>query len=307
MRKFKESLREIFISPTQTILQAIQMLNDTASQILLVVGEADHLEGTLTDGDIRKAIGEGKALDTHIGLVCNMSPKTLSTRSYEEALSLMNQYGFSRVPILNENGVPIDIICMEDILPVQLVHEKKLNKVVIMAGGRGSRLDPITRIIPKPLLPIGDKPMLDLIMESFVKCGFSDFLISVNYRKDFIKTWLAERSDLPFSVACVEEEAFLGTAGSLALMKEFLKETFFVSNCDILVDVNYTSALEFHRDNGYAFTVVGALKKVNVPYGVIHLRGGRVRLHRGKTRRPADREHRRLYSGATVRGADQRG
>ncbi|NLD97891.1 MAG: CBS domain-containing protein, partial [Synergistaceae bacterium] len=267
MRKFKDSLRKIFICPTQTILQAIQMLNDTASQILLVVGEEDRLTGTLTDGDIRKAISDGKALDTPICLVCNMSPKTLFNRSYEEALSLMNQYGFSRVPILDENGVPIDIICMEDILPGQLVHQKRLNKVVIMAGGRGSRLDPITRIIPKPLLPIGDKPILELIMESFVKCGFSDFLISVNYRKDFIKTWLAERSDLPFSVTCVEEGTFLGTAGSLALMKEFLKETFFVSNCDILVDVNYTSALEFHRENGYAFTVVGALKKVNVPYG----------------------------------------
>ena len=143
-----------------------------------------------------------------------------------------------------------------------------------MAGGRGSRLDPITRIIPKPLLPVGDKPMLELIMESFVKCGFHDFLLSINYRKDFIKTWLAERGNLPGSVTCVEEQEFLGTAGSLALMKDFLKETFFVSNCDILVDVNYTSALQFHCENGYALTVIGALKKINVPYGVIYLKGG---------------------------------
>ena len=143
-----------------------------------------------------------------------------------------------------------------------------------MAGGRGSRLDPITRIVPKPLLPIGDKPMMELIMESFGRSGFSEFLLSINYRKDFIKTYLAERSDLPFSISCVEEETFLGTAGSLALMKDMLRRTFFVSNCDILVDVDYLAALEFHQQNGYAFTIIGALKKVNVPYGVIHLKGG---------------------------------
>ena len=185
----------------------------------------------------------------------------------------MNQYGISRVPILNK----IEFRLTSFIWRVFFQGNsfiKKIEQVVIMAGGRGSRLDPITRIIPKPLLPIGDKPMLELIMESFATSGFRDFLISINYRKDFIKTWLAERSDLPCSVACVEEEEFLGTAGSIALMKEELKETFFVSNCDILVDVNYASALEFHRENGYSLTIVGALKKVNVPYGVIHLKEG---------------------------------
>ena len=96
----------------------------------------------------------------------------------------------------------------------------------------------------------------------------------INYRKDFIKTYLVERSDLPFVITCVEEESFLGTAGSLSLMKDQLTQTFFVSNCDILVDVNYLSALEFHEEKGYAFTIVGVLKKVNVPYGVIHLREG---------------------------------
>lgn len=270
----KHDIRRITISETRTILEAVQLLNETASQILFIVDGRGSLKGTIADGDIRRAIISGKELSSSVRDVYNPNPKSLSSRSLDEAKALMEEHGITRIPVVNNANEPVSVICIEDILSCKRTVEDRPNMVVIMAGGRGSRLDPITRIIPKPLLPIGDKPMLELIMESFVKCGFCNFLISVNYRKDFIKTWLAERGDLSCSVACVEEEEFLGTAGSLALMKDSLKETFFVSNCDILVDVNYASALEFHRENGYSLTVVGALKKVNVPYGVIHLKGG---------------------------------
>jgi len=269
----KKQVEGIKIVREKTILEGMQQLNDTASQILLVVDDDGKLFGSLTDGDIRRAIGDGKPLQTCVGEICNTSPKTLSRYSKEAALRLMEEFSISRIPVVDSNGVPIAVVSMTDILPEEDEAVRE-NKVVIMAGGRGSRLDPITRIVPKPLLPVGDKPMLELIMESFAKCGFSEFLLSINYRKDFIKTYLAERSDLPFSISCIEEDTFLGTAGSLALMKEKLTETFFVSNCDILVDVNYISALEFHEENECAFTMVGALKKVSVPYGVIHLRNG---------------------------------
>ncbi len=273
MLQKKKQVEGIKIVREKTILEGMQQLNDTASQILLVVDDDGKLFGSLTDGDIRRAIGDGKPLQTCVGEICNTSPKTLSRYSKEAALRLMEEFSISRIPVVDSNGVPIAVVSMTDILPEEDEAVRE-NKVVIMAGGRGSRLDPITRIVPKPLLPVGDKPMLELIMESFAKCGFSEFLLSINYRKDFIKTYLAERSDLPFSISCIEEDTFLGTAGSLALMKEKLTETFFVSNCDILVDVNYISALEFHEENECAFTMVGALKKVSVPYGVIHLRNG---------------------------------
>lgn len=265
---------KLFIAESESILHSIQKLNDTASQILLVVDESGRLKGTLTDGDIRRAIAGGKDLSSPVGKVCNVSPKTIGSRSPEKALEVMERYSISRIPVLNVRGEPIDVMYIEDMLSERYRVEPRPNKVVVMAGGRGSRLDPITKIVPKPLLPVGDKSMLELIMESFAACGFSEFLLSVNYKKDFIKTYLAERSDLPFSISCIEEESFLGTAGSLALMNDRLTETFFVSNCDILVDVNHISALEFHEENGYAFTMIGALKKVNVPYGVIHLRNG---------------------------------
>lgn len=267
-------VRKIVIEESKSILEAIQQLNDTSSQILFVVEGSGRLKGTLTDGDIRRTVAAGRELSTRVGGACNTDPKSIRSHSSAKARVLMERYGISRIPVVDAEGKPAGVIYVEDLLPDECRVEPRPNKVVVMAGGRGSRLDPITRIVPKPLLPVGDKPMLELIMESFAACGFSDFLLSINYRKDFIKTYLAERHDLPFSITCVEEEDFLGTAGSLALMKDRLRETFFVSNCDILVDVNYTSALEFHEENCCAFTMVGALKKVNVPYGVIYLQGG---------------------------------
>ena len=266
----KKQIDQITISRHKTILEGIQQLNDTASQILLVVDENKKLLGSLTDGDIRRAICEGKPLQVCVEEVCNKSPKVLTHYSKEAAFCIMEKYSISRIPVIDANGIPVSLISITDVLPDK-EGEQYANKVVIMAGGRGSRLDPITRIVPKPLLPVGDKPMLELIMESFARSGFSDFLLSINYRKDFIKTYLAERSDLPFSISCIEEESFLGTAGSLALMKDCLTQTFFVSNCDILVDVNYVKAIEHHNKNGNAFTIIGALKKVSVPYGVIRL------------------------------------
>lgn len=276
MKKFEKQqyIRRITIPETKTILEAVRILNETASQILFIVDEQGRLKGTLTDGDIRRGIISGKELSASIRDVYNSTPKSLSSHSFREAKMLMETYGISRIPVLNNKNQPVSLICFEDILAGEQAVEQRTNKVVVMAGGRGSRLEPITRIVPKPLLPVGEKPMLELIMESFATCGFRDFLLSLNYRKDFIKTYLAERNDLPFTIFYVEEETFLGTAGSLALMRDHLEETFFVSNCDILVDVNYTSALEFHQENHYAFTIVGALKTVNVPYGVIHLNNG---------------------------------
>lgn len=267
----ERNVKRLLLNDSTTVLEAVQHLNETGSQILFIIDDSGKLVGTLTDGDIRRCVGVGKPLSTPVGDACNHSPKSVSSFSPGRARALMERYGISRVPVVDGKGVPVDVIFLEDVLSVDIEVEQRENKVVIMAGGRGSRLDPITRIVPKPLLPVGDKPMLELIMESFARSGFSEFLLSINYRKDFIKTYLAERSDLPFSISCIEEESFLGTAGSLALMKESLTETFFVSNCDILVDVNYVKAIEYHNKNRNAFTIIGALKKVSVPYGVIRL------------------------------------
>lgn len=270
--KSRTEIEALLIDEHMSILTAIQRLNETASQLLLVVNASRVLLGTLTDGDIRRAIVEGKQLSSvPVIEACNSKPKTLRSFDASAAKKLMRKHGISRVPVVDPKGVPLGLIRLEDIAESEDPAPSRTGKVVIMAGGKGTRLEPITRIVPKPLLPVGDKPMLELIMDSFAKEGFRSFLVSINYKKEFIKTYIAERRDLTYDIRCVEEEDFLGTAGSLKLMEKDLTETFFVSNCDILVDMSYLSALEYHCEEGNSITIVGALKKVSVPYGVIRM------------------------------------
>ena len=267
----QKDISGLLINRCASILEAIQKLNETGSQLLLVVDSKGLLRGIITDGDIRRAIVDGKPLSSPVSGICNPSPKTLRCFDYSAARRLMRKNSITRIPVVDSNGVPIGLIRLEDAAENVICPAIMTNKVVIMAGGKGTRLEPITRIVPKPLLPIGEKPMMELIMDSFAKEGFRTFLVSINYKKEFIKTYIAERRDLAYAIRCVEEEDFLGTAGSLKLMEKDLYETFFVSNCDILVDMSYLSALEYHSEEGNSITIVGALKKVSVPYGVIRM------------------------------------
>jgi dTDP-glucose pyrophosphorylase len=260
------------VSMNDTILRGIQVLNEASIQILLVTDDEERLVGTVTDGDIRRAIYVGVPMSNAIYEICNKSFKSLRRYDRDAALALYEERGIRRVPITDDRGRAVDIIFIEDVLSKNDMSPV-VNKVVVMAGGRGSRLDPITRIVPKPLLPIGDRPILELIMNSFYNQGYEKFILSVNYKKDFIKSYFAER-DLPYGLDYVEEPGFMGTAGSLALMSEDLKETFFLTNCDILVEMNYRSAYREHVKQGNAITVVGVLKNFSIPYGVIKIQDG---------------------------------
>lgn len=268
----KISVDSVSVSECATILQGIQCLNESNAQILLVVDENGRLVGTVTDGDIRRAIYVGKPLADAVGDICNRNFKFMSSYDPDLALSYYENYGIRRIPILDD-GVAQDIVFIEDVLAGSVLLPSK-GKVVIMAGGRGSRLDPITRVVPKPLLPIGDRPILELIMDSFYGQGYEDFILSLNYKKDFIRGYFAERGELPYHIDYVEEENFMGTAGSLSLMKERLTETFFLTNCDILVEMNYRSAFREHVKQENALTVIGVLKNFNIPYGVIQIENG---------------------------------
>ena len=268
----KELVDSVSIGADRTILQGIQRLNEANAQILLVTAPDGRVLGTVTDGDIRKAIYVGKPLSGAIGEICNGDFKSLRTRDDEAVISLYEDYEIRRVPILDDAGRAVEVVFIEDIVePRDIAHDRK---VVVMAGGRGQRLDPIPRVVPKPLLPIGDRPIVELIMDTFSAHGYKNFLLSVNYKKDFVKGYFAERGELPYNIEYVEESYFMGTAGSLSLMKGLLTEAFYLTNCDILVDMNYKSAYREHRKQRNAITVVGVLKNVSIPYGVIKIEDG---------------------------------
>lgn len=275
----KIQLQSLCIAPAETIKEAMHCLNKTGRRILFVVEKSSgRLLGTLTDGDIRRGLLHGLGFGDSAAKVMHQSFYAMPSSMpflHQKANELMTEQKFDHVPIVNEHGVLVDVISREDLSKMEPKKERIAyeNRVVIMAGGRGTRLDPVTRILPKPLVPVGNKPMLEHIMERFNTRGFSRFIYTLNYKKEYIKLFLKEFKS-PYMIEWVEESDFLDTAGSLALLHDKLKETFFVINCDSLIDVDFEDVLRWHRQEQATITIVGCHKEVSVPFGVLQCQNG---------------------------------
>lgn len=276
-----EKLKSLLISPDTTIKQAMQRLNETAKKILFVVDESNQLLGTVTDGDIRRGIINGQSFGDEVRTVMNekfISIKQDEQNLEESAKRLMIETEIEQIPVLDDRGEIIDVLLWTDFLGDKInITEKQLleNYVVIMAGGKGTRLDPFTKILPKPLIPIGDKPVIELIMDRFYQNGFNKFIYTLNYKKDYLKLFLKE-NNFPYIIDWVEEEDFLGTAGSLSLLADKVFDTFFVVNCDSLLDVNFEDILKWHKDHKASMTVIGCHNEVKIPFGVLKMSDGKL-------------------------------
>jgi NDP-sugar pyrophosphorylase family protein len=189
----------------------------------------------------------------------------------EKAKQMMVELQIEAIPIVNDNHVPIDIIFFREVVePGQKRYEQIDVPVVIMAGGKGARLYPYTNVLPKPLIPIGPTTILERIINSFQKNGCNEFWLTLNYKKNLIKAYLDEK-EKDYQIRYVEEEDFWGTCGGIRLLKDNLSQTFFVSNCDVLLDIDYADLFHFHRMNQNEITVVTSLNHMQIPYGVIEL------------------------------------
>jgi NDP-sugar pyrophosphorylase family protein len=183
-----------------------------------------------------------------------------------------------QVPVIDGRGAIVDVLLWVDFLgerrtPAPRSAVSKDNPVVIMAGGKGTRLDPFTKVLPKPLIPVGDKPIIETIMDRFYENGFSRFILVINYKKEMIKAYFGERT-LPYRVTFVEEQEFYGTAGGLSLLRDALTQTFIVTNCDTVLEGSYTDLFQWHRDHGNIMTIIGSHKEITVPYGVLCMNNG---------------------------------
>lgn len=277
----KAKLQSLLVFPYVTIKQAMQKLSETAEKILFVVNEDNVLVGTINDGDIRRALINGSKFGDHVGNVMHKSFVSVDRdvadiEGYSKKLMLEKK--IEQIPVLDKTGIINDVILWTDIIgegkrsePANLSD----TPVVIMAGGRGTRLDPFTRILPKPLIPIGNKPVIEIIMERFYKYGFYKFFYTLNYKKEYLKLFLTENK-FPYTIDVVEEDDFLGTAGGLALLKDKIKETFFVVNCDSLLDVNFDDILKWHKKHKTAMTLIGCHNEVKIPFGVLQLSDGKL-------------------------------
>jgi dTDP-glucose pyrophosphorylase len=255
-----------------SIISAMKLMDEIKRKLLFIVKPDQKFIGVLSLGDIQRAIINQKSLETPITKILR-NDITVSTteQSYEEIKQEMLEKRAEAMPIIDKNGYLTNVLYWEDIMDDDTLKTKtQFNiPIVIMAGGQGTRLKPLTNVIPKPLIPIGDKTILEEIMDSFKAYGCENFHISVNYKAEMIRYYLEKQSVSKYNVSYFQEDKPLGTAGSLHLLDTALNDTFFVSNCDILIDQDYSEILAYHRENKNELTVVAALKSFSIPYGTI--------------------------------------
>ncbi len=191
--------------------------------------------------------------------------------SIDSIKKIMEEFRTECMPVINKSNELINVFFWEDVFGKDKKRKQAnlILPVVIMAGGKGARLKPITNVIPKPLIPIGEKTIIEEIMDRFVEVGCNNFSLSVNYKAETIKHYFEQLQNEEYKIGYFQEEKPLGTAGSLFLIKDKIKTTFFVSNCDIIIKEDYSEILKYHRDNKNELTIVSALKHYPIPYGTI--------------------------------------
>ena len=258
------------ISPTCTLLEAMNRMDAIGSKTLFVF-DTNHFLGLLTIGDIQRAIIKGVELFNPIDQILNTNKVYASASDSRETIKEnMRRMRAECMPILGIDGELLDVLFWQDLFSNDKVDfREKINlPVVIMAGGKGTRLKPLTNVIPKPLIPIGEKTILEEILNQFERIGCSKFYMSVNYKYDMIEFYL-NQLDYHYNISFFREEKPLGTIGSVSLLKDQITSPFFVSNCDIVIDQDYRDVYEYHRQNGNDITIVTAVKTHSIPYGVI--------------------------------------
>ena len=249
-----------------SVAQAMQKIDENTNGILFLIDEEERLVGCITDGDIRRFLLSGGKIESEVMLAANRHPKSAYT--VEQAKSLYHRKNFVVIPVLDTSGRIVDLYSGTG------NTEKKRTAlhvpVVINAGGRGTRLDPFTRVLPKPLIPVGDLPIIEHIMKEYQSYRCNEFHVIVNYKKELMKAYFAENEN-HYDICWYDEEKPLGTGGGLSLLKGRLDSTFFFTNCDNLLTANYSRILEFHRENHNAITMICAYKNFSLPYGVVEM------------------------------------
>ncbi len=260
--------KEMIIDEDITILQAMERLDTVARKVLFIVKD-DILIAAVSDGDIRRWILKKGDLNAVINNAANFNPKYLTNCDRKKAMIFMKKHSIQALPILDDKNKIITIVLWDD--QDLLVERECLNiPVVMMAGGLGTRLYPYTKILPKPLIPIGDIPIAEHIINGFKDYGCNKFYLVVNHKKNMIKAYFNE-IEKDYDVEYVDEETPLGTGGGLSLLKGKIDSTFIFTNCDIMITEDITNIYKLHKEEKNIITMVCSLKNFQIPYGVVEI------------------------------------
>jgi dTDP-glucose pyrophosphorylase/predicted transcriptional regulator len=260
--------KDILVSSDTSIRETIRIIDQGALKIALIVDAETRLLGTVSDGDIRRGILNGCDLENQVQRIMNTCPSVAGkSDGREKILALMRQKQIYQIPIVDDRGILLGLEVIENILAVPRVD----NWVVLMAGGLGTRLKQLTKDTPKPLLKIGNKPILETIIQNFIEQGFKRFFISVNFKSELIERYFGDGSRWGVRIDYLREKKKLGTAGALSLLSEKPTSPVLVMNGDVLSKVNFQQLLDFHLEHKSVATICVSEYDLQVPYGVVKL------------------------------------
>lgn len=260
-------VNDFLIDEETTMLSAMEQLDKVARKVLFVTREGKFV-ASITDGDIRRWILKKGNLDAKVKEIANYNPKSILEEDKIDTKKFMNKHSIDALPVIDNNKYIKSIIFRNNL---EIKMKKLIDvPVVIMAGGLGTRLYPYTKILPKPLIPIGEIPIVEHIINRFSQYGCMNFFLIVNHKKNMIKAYFSEIENLN-NIEFVDENIQLGTGGGLSLLKGKIKSTFILSNCDILIDEDYANIFAFHIKEKNKITMVCSLKSIKIPYGVVEI------------------------------------
>lgn len=268
-----KNIENIKLQINSTIKQALEIIDKAAMQIALIVDENDILLGTLTDGDIRRGLLKGLDLNSSVESIIFKTPTIAKiSNTKEEILKLALSKKLHQIPIVDDNGKILGIQEIEELIK----PKEKTNRVILMVGGLGTRLRPLTENIPKPMLKVGNKPILQTIIEKFAEYGYTNIVMCVNYKSHIIQDYFGDGSSFGVNIEYILEEQRMGTAGALSLLNEKPTESFFVMNGDLLTNVNFEHLHDFHIANNSMGTMCVREYDFQVPYGVVNIKDSKI-------------------------------
>ena len=265
-----EKIKDRIITPSVSLLDAMKRMDDIKVKMLFVF-DGEHFEGIITIGDIQRAIIKNVPMAAPVRSILETNKKYATPAEDKGSVrKKMLSLRAECMPVVDEQGELVDVYFWTDLFKhSEPEHREKIHlPVVMMAGGKGTRLKPLSNVIPTPLIPVGEKTILEEILDQFEEIGCQKFYMSVNYKSDMMRFYI-DQLEHHYDIEFFEEPKPLGTIGSVSLLKDKISTPFFVSNCDIVIDQDYRDVFEYHQNNCNDLTIVTAVKSLRIPYGVI--------------------------------------